>query len=266
MNKKPVDLTYLKFNSKRYSQNLYGCYLKSYEMKDRKKIYYKMSNYDSYRLVFGYESINEYIVSRLLDCLDIEHLVYNLVYARVKVDNNEFETYLCASREFKKNTERKEAFDSYYEINKHGNESPVEFIKRIGFEDYLFKMFFIDYIIFNRDRHGANVEVLIDRNNHLRLSPYFDNGMSLLLSDYNNQSYVKSYDIYKSEPANNFFGTRSTFENLKFIKNKSIITKDKLSDIDFQYIFGDLIDIIPKYTMKKIKLFLKERLRVWRNL
>ena len=39
-----------------------------------KRIYYKMSNYDSYRGVFGHESVNELIVSRVLDVLGIEHV------------------------------------------------------------------------------------------------------------------------------------------------------------------------------------------------
>ena len=266
INKTAVDLTHLQFNNKKYSQNSYGCYLKSYETISGKQRYYKMSNYDSYRLVFGFESINEYIVSRVLDCLEIEHLNYELLYANVKVDNNIFNTYLCASYEYKKKNERKIAFDNYYEVNRKKNESQIDFIKRIGFEDYLYNMLFVDYIIFNRDRHGSNIEVLMDNKNNIRLSPLFDQGMSLLLSDYENEEYVKSYDILRSEPVNNFFGTRSTRENLKFIDNKGLIKKYELTEKDFKYIFGDLKSIVPKYTIEKLKAFLIERLKVWKSL
>ena len=223
-----------------------------------------MSNYDMYRLVFGYESFNEYIVSRLLDCLEIEHLKYSLVYAKVKVDNNVFNTYLNASYDFKQKNERKEPFDSYYYNNRQNEESPIDFMIRNGFENYLYYMLFVDFIIFNRDRHGANVEVLIDDKDNVKLSPLFDHGLSLLLSDYDNSKYIKDYDINKSEPANSFFGTRSTYENLKFIKSKSLIKKCELSKDDIKYIFSGIDNILSKFTIEKIKLFIKTRLKQWK--
>ena len=266
INKRPIDLSYLKFEAKTYSQNTYGCYLKSYEIINGKKIYYKMSNYDMYRLVFGYESFNEYIVSKLLDCLEIEHLKYNIIYGKVKVDKKEFNTYLSASYDFKNKNERKEPFDTYYYNNRiNDSESPIDFMIRIGFEEYLYNMLFVDYIIFNRDRHGANVEVLIDDRGHVRLSPLFDHGLSLLLSDYEDEKYINTYDIVRSEPTNSFFGTRSTYENLKFIKNKKIIKKYELSDDDFKYIFSGLENIIPNFTIEKTILFLKTRLKLWKD-
>ena len=265
INCEALDLTYLEFESKSYSQNTYGCFLKSFEIKDGIKYYYKVSNYDMYRNVFGYESINEYIVSRLLDVLKIEHLKYDLVYARIRVDNKEFNTYISVSEEFKSINERKEPFDNYYYVNRIDNESPIDFIIRLGFKEYLYKMFFVDYVIFNRDRHGANVEILISENGSIRLSPFFDHGLSLLLSDYNNEIYVNAYDIFKSEPTNSFFGIISTYENLKFIENKNIIDNYTLTFNDFEYIFKNLNSIIPKYTIDKIIKFISERLKIWQN-
>lgn len=265
VNKKPIDLSYLKFEAKSYSQNTYGCYLKSYEIANGKKIYYKMSNYDMYRLVFGYESINEYIVSKLLDCLEIDHLKYNLIYGKVKVDGKEFNTYLNVSYDFKNKKERKEPFDSYYYNNRVNNESPIDFLIRNGFEEYLYNMLFVDYIIFNRDRHGANVEVLIDDKGNVRLSPLFDHGLSLMLNDYDDENYIDSYDIKRSEPTNSFFGTRSTYENLKFIKDKKVIKKYELSNDDFEYIFSDLKNVIPAFAVEKLLLFVKTRLELWKD-
>lgn len=45
-------------------------------------------------------------------------------------------------------------------------------------------MFLFDYLICNRDRHGANIEVLQKGENY-RLAPIFDNGLSFLFSCYN---------------------------------------------------------------------------------
>ncbi len=36
-----------------------GCFLKAYEEVNGKRLYYKLSNYDSYRGVFGHECVNE---------------------------------------------------------------------------------------------------------------------------------------------------------------------------------------------------------------
>ena len=35
----------------------------------------------------------------------------------------------------------------------------------MGWEDYVYQMLIVDYLILNRDRHGANIEVL--RNSEL---------------------------------------------------------------------------------------------------
>ena len=43
-----------------------GCFLKAYEEVNGKRLYYKLSNYDSYRGVFGHECVNELIVSRVI--------------------------------------------------------------------------------------------------------------------------------------------------------------------------------------------------------
>lgn len=77
------DLRYLDWADKKLSVGTPGCFLKAYEEKDEIKFYYKLSNYDSYRGIFGHECVNELIVSRLLDVLRIPHLSYQLVYAKL---------------------------------------------------------------------------------------------------------------------------------------------------------------------------------------
>lgn len=44
-------------------------------------------------------------------------------------------------------------------------------------------MLAVDFLILNRDRHGANIEVLRNaRARTLRIAPLFDHGLSLLYS------------------------------------------------------------------------------------
>lgn len=116
---KTQDLRRLDWNdNSRSSLGTPGCFLKTYEHEGAKRIYYKMSNYDSYRGVFGHESVNELIVSRVLDVLGIEHVRYRLVHSLVEVDHKEFETWLCTSRNFKKSGDGVERILSQEHIEK----------------------------------------------------------------------------------------------------------------------------------------------------
>ncbi len=77
------DYTYLEWNDRsRISQGTPGSFLKTYIGSGVKRIYYKLSNSD-YRGVYGHESVNELIASRLLDILDIKHVSYRLIHSRI---------------------------------------------------------------------------------------------------------------------------------------------------------------------------------------
>ena len=158
-----------------------GCFLKAYEEVNGKRLYYKLSNYDSYRGVFGHECVNELIVSRVMDILRIPHVKYKLIHAQIIIDGKEQETWLSVSENFRKDNEEKLAYDLYYDLQKEGNESPLEFAIRNNWELYMYQMFCIDYLIANRDRHGSNLEVLRnDEDDSVRIAPLFDQGVSLL--------------------------------------------------------------------------------------
>lgn len=203
------DLRCLDWADRKMSPGTPGCFLKAYEEKDGQRFYYKLSNFDSYRGVFGHECVNELIVARLLSILKIEHLEYQLIHARILIDKMELESYICKSRNFRKDRERKIAFDIYYELHKEGKESPLEFAKRNGWEEYIYQMLAVDYLICNRDRHGANIELLIDEDEKVRIAPLFDNGVSLLFSCYDSQESIKQFDVLKDRIVNNFIGASS---------------------------------------------------------
>ena len=159
------DLRYLNWSRTRKSSGTAGSFLKSYEESGNRKIYYKLSDFDSVKGIVGHECINEIIVQRLLNILGIEHLNYILVHALVNVDGKDFETYLCKSEDFKKAGESKISFEDYYAMEKEGNESPMVFCKRKGWEKNVYEMLLTDYLVLNRDRHGANIEVLRNHRN-----------------------------------------------------------------------------------------------------
>lgn len=145
------DLRYLDWADKKLSVGTPGCFLKAYEEKDEIRFYYKLSNYDSYRGIFGHECVNELIVSRLLDVLRIPHLSYQLVYAKLCIDGQDRDGFISKSANFRKANEKKIAFDVYYELYRENKESPLEFAERYGWAQYIYQMFVVDYLICNRD-------------------------------------------------------------------------------------------------------------------
>ena len=62
-------------------------------------------------------------------------------------------------------------------------ENPYEFCKRNGWQKYVDEIIAVDFLILNRDRHGANIEVLRNaRAKTIRIAPLFDHGLSLLFN------------------------------------------------------------------------------------
>ena len=158
-----------------------GSFLKAVDFQEKPFRYYKLSSYDSIKGIIGHECVNELIVDRLLNILGISHIHYQLINARVKVENKEQDTWLCISEDFRKKEESKIALDVFYELEKTKEETPFSFCIRNGWEDRIYEMLLVDFLILNRDRHGANLEVM--KNNRIRelyLAPLFDHGLSLL--------------------------------------------------------------------------------------
>lgn len=125
----------------------------------------RLSNFDKARGIIGHECMNELIVDHLLTILEIPHLACQPLHADVTVDGKTHEVYLCASEDFKAKSETKIALDAYKKLEALPDESALEFCTRMGWEDYVYQMLIVDYLILNRDRHGANIEVL--RNSEL---------------------------------------------------------------------------------------------------
>lgn len=253
------DLRYLDWENKKISIGTPGSFLKAYEEKEGIRIYYKMSNYDSYRGIFGHECVNELIVSRLLDILEIPHLSYQLVLAKLCIDEQEIEGYITRSVNFRKENEKKIVFDTYYELYREKKESPLEFAKRYGWEQYVYQMFVVDYLICNRDRHGANIEVLIDEKDKPRLAPLFDHGLSLLFSCYDNLDNVRNFDILEDRAVNNFIGSKSLEYNLQLLPKGQKIFSGELKEEHKEILIEGLEQVLSKEYLDKIWDMIWER-------
>lgn len=260
------DLTYLKWSHVRSSSGTAGTFLKSQSVVSGEKIYYKLSNFDSEKGIIGHECVNEIIVDRLLTILGVPHLEYQLIHADVEIEGKVYETWLCASKDFKKVGESKAALDNYYQVNKEADESRYDFCVNYGWKKYIDTMLVVDYLILNRDRHGANVEVLRDtRRRTIRIAPLFDHGLSFLCSCYN-EGEIEKFDIYEDKPCQNFIGSRSTYENLTFVKDKKSVFLNTLKIKDREILFENLDSVLSEMHLDKIWNMLWARWCEYENL
>ena len=260
------DLTYLKWSHIRSSSGTAGTFLKSESTLHGAKIYYKLSNFDPVKGVVGHECVNEIIVDRLLTILGVEHLSYELINADIEIEGNIYSTYLCASEDFKKRGESKIALDDYYRTNAQKGESQYDFCVREGWKEYIDRMIAVDYLILNRDRHGANIEVVRNSRAHtLRIAPLFDHGLSLLYSCMSDND-VEQFDIMQDKRCQNFIGGYSCYENLQLIKDKTKIFENKLQESDRDIIFEGMDNILSDIFINKIWNMIYERYKIYENL
>ena len=123
---------------------------------------------------------------------------------------------------------------------------------RKGWEDYIYQMLVVDYLILNRDRHGANIEVLRNsRKKSFRMAPLFDHGLSLLCRC-TDDSQVEAFDVMEDKPCNNYIGAKSAWENLKLIPADKIPMLNPLCETDRERIMGGLDGIISEVLQDKI--------------
>lgn len=253
------DMTYLDWTRIRNSSGTAGSFLKAYYELRGKKIYYKLSNYDSYKGIVGCECINELITDRLLSVLGVEHLSYQLIHARVKVFDKEYITWLCASEDFKKEGESKIALDVYYQLEREEEESPLDFCIRMGWADYIYEMLVVDFMILNRDRHGANIEVLRDRKKKtIRLAPLFDHGLSFFFSSGSIEDVCKA-DVMDDKPVQCFVGGTSARENLNLIPGDRFPKFHPLCEDDKGIIFDGLDNVLPGEYLDKMWEMIRRR-------
>ena len=260
------DMTYLSWSKVKNSSGTAGSFLKAQEKTNSGKIYYKLSSYDTVNGITGHESVNEIISDRLLSILGIPHLPYDLIHADISVDNKIIRTWICASKDFRLPGERKLALDVFYQINRKDSESPLEFCIRNGWAEYVYQMLVFDYLILNRDRHGANIEVLENKNlKSIRLAPLFDHGVSLLCRTLNEEALDKE-DVMADRPIQCFVGSRSSWDNLKLIHPDSYPKLNPLRECDKEVLLEGLEDALDKKWLDKIWEMIWRRWQAYEDL
>ena len=248
----PRDLTHLSWSKIRHSSGTAGSFLKAQETTKAGKVYYKLSDYNPAEGIVGHECVNEIIADRLLTTLDIPHLPYQLIHADIIVDGTPFRTWLCASYDFRQRGEQKAALDEYYGSRRLPDETPLEFCLRMGWSEYIYQMLIVDYLILNRDRHGANMEVLENRyRKTVRLAPLFDHGVSLLSRCLNPESLAKT-DVMDDKVIQCFVGSRSARKNLDLIPHDQFPQLKPLQESDRTCLLDGLDDALDPRWLDKI--------------
>ncbi len=260
------DLTYLSWSKIRNSSGTAGSFLKAYDDLGGKKQYYKLSNYNASDGIIGHESVNEIIVDRLLSILGIPHLEYQLVHASVSIDDRIYDTYACRSDDFKEKNESKIALDVFFQVERVAGESLLEFCLRNGWEDYIYQMLVVDFLILNRDRHGANIEVLRNKQQKtIRLAPLFDHGLSLLFSC-TQVTDLEKVDVLEDKPVQCCVGSNSTRDNLNLIPREKLPKLNALTEADESLLMEGLEDIMPVAMRKKIWEMIWKRWQVYESI
>lgn len=177
-----LDLRHLKWDTNPSgTKGTAGTFLKAFDENLVPTRYYKLSAGDMLAGIFGHESVNEVVISRFLDMLGVPHLHYDGAYSKVLLNGNEHTTYVCWSDSFRNPGESKIALDTYFALHNKEYASVEDMLRTDGYSKYLDAMLLVDFLIINRDRHGANLEVLsTSSSDKVRLSPLFDNGFSLV--------------------------------------------------------------------------------------
>ena len=208
-----LDLRDLTWSRVTGSINSDGAFLKA--SNTDKTLYYKMSAYNVSQGIYGHEAVNELLAYRIAKELCIPVPETTLSKALVSIDNEDIETHIAITKSFKRTHETRMSFENFYKSVRYKGESAESVAIRHGWTPLLQLMYLFDFLIINRDRHGANLEVLDDCGKK-RLSPFFDNGLSLAVSC-STATELDAFDVMADRQVNNFIGSRSLYENLKGI-------------------------------------------------
>jgi len=260
-----VDLTEIDWATSR-SSTTGGALLKARVDEAAETYYYKCPSYSPGLGFWGVESQNELVASRLLQCYGIAHTTYELVHAMVRHDGSEQMAWVAKSKSFLAPGEERTSLEATLDaLGSANHENRVRACKDLGLWESLSQIMIADYLTVNRDRHGANIEVLTASDGSVRLAPAFDFGLSLT-APYARASRetIADIDPLDDVPVNNYLGSRSLEENLCLAQLD--LVSATVSDSNVDYITEDLEEAYPSGHIEKIRDILKARCRRFENL
>jgi hypothetical protein len=256
-----IDLTDVYWERNLTSYTSGGAYLKASCEIEGITYYLKLSNYDDERGFVGFESVYEYLASRVGMLLGFDVLDSEVLKARLVHNGREYTTFVQKAADFLPAGMSKVPFERVYETQKLPGETRLEFLRRSGFGQRADEMLLFDYLIYNRDRHCNNLEFI--KNGGLELAPLFDNGVSFFAPLTNRKKEILAFDVLTNYITNSDFGTRYLEDNLVLIEDACLrvptLSKEELSEALFK-VFGEDEDF-PSWHREKILELLVQRMR-----
>ena len=262
MEENTVDLLRLSWSDHQQNRSIS---LSAQEVINRKRYYYKLPDYDAETDSFrGHLTVNEAVVSRLLDLLGIHHVRYELLNARIRLNGCERTVPVCRSENFCRENEEQICFDTYYNANRLPMETTLDFCRRNGLEDFLCSMLATDYIIMNRDRYANNIIILRNKlTGAIRPAPLFDHGISLLYECWTDEE-LAAFDVMKDRFSLNYIGLWFVSRNLKLIPKDRYPDFRVLTDTDRDYLFSGLEPFLTPLHREKIWEMITKRMTYFR--
>lgn len=186
--------------------------------------YFKLSSFSEYSPdVYGYESVCEVIGSRVANCLGYRNANYVMLHCLISIAGYEYTVWLCVSRNYKESHERRTTLENYLRFRGvRGNDLIDNFIQCQSepFYQDILKLLLFDYIVDNRDRHGANIELLISNSGSIRLAPIYDTVYSLLSPMSYDLERMKAFSPLHNGPVNNFLISMYWDDVLDYIRGE----------------------------------------------
>lgn len=185
-----------------------------------------------------YEVFNEIIASKIMDRLDINHVKYSFI----KDDNY---VYSLSENFITSNKDLVSIYQLFNDYKKNNNESYFDFLIRIldsfkieNYREELNKMFFIDYLIGNVDRHLNNFGIIRDIKTleFEAIAPIYDSGSSFGFN-LNDKELEYAFDLDWKPFKSNKIKTQ-----LDLIDDYSWLDFNKLNMVE-----NDLIEVCLKY-------------------
>ena len=145
-------------------------------------------------------------------------------------------------------------------------ETPLNFCIRMGWEKEIYEMLVFDFLILNRDRHGANIEILRNRNNkEYRMAPLFDHGLSLLFNC-DDDNLLSETNVMEDKRVQCFVGSSSAKNNLGLIPLNKQPKLNPITPESKNYLLDGLDGIISKLRQERIWDMIYQRWQYYESL
>lgn len=188
-----------------------GILLKT-QIKDK---YLKLGSFSG-EFFYNREPLFEVLSSRVGQQLNLNVLKYDLILVKININGNQIITEASISTEYK-NNEKSIPIEEF--INP--KEDWFKKLETFGLLEDFKNIVIFDYVICNMDRHGKNIEVLLNDKGKYRLATAFDNSFTAITYRYN-QMLNKDFEKYKYNDqlkVNNYLGSNTLEGNLKLFKH-----------------------------------------------